>query len=64
MSRWSLNFFLPSKSRGVAVVGLLLSPRPLAEGWAPGLQSVSIAAQGAFLTLSFFVPGAAARGGR
>lgn len=32
MSRWSLNFFLPSKSRGVAVVGLLLSPRPLAEG--------------------------------
>ena len=48
----------------MAVVGLLLSPRPLAEGWAPGLQSVSIAAQGAFLTLSFFAPGAAARGGR
>lgn len=36
-----LYFSLPSKSRGLALLGLLLSLGPLVEAWAPGLQSIS-----------------------
>lgn len=51
-----LDFSLPSRSKGLAAVGILLSLGPLMESWTPGLQSISVTVPEGPCPVAFTIP--------